>query len=51
MDIEPSLSKDIPSMAKALKNARDMAAFKRIMPYCRPFLKLLGVDEKKWMMP
>ena len=47
MDIEPSLIKDIPSMAKALKNARDMAAFKRIMPYCRPFLKLLGVDEKK----
>ncbi|NQE35727.1 hypothetical protein E5S67_03462 [Microcoleus sp. IPMA8] len=47
MDIDTSLIKDIPSMAKALKNARDMAAFKRIMPYCRPFLKLLGVDEKK----
>lgn len=47
MDIDTPLIRDIPSIAKALKDARDMAAFKRIMPYCRPFLKLLGVDVEK----
>jgi hypothetical protein len=41
------LIRDIPSIAKTLKDARNMAAFKRIMPLCRPFLKLLGVDVEK----
>ncbi|MEQ8542305.1 MAG: hypothetical protein RIB93_33235 [Coleofasciculus sp. D1-CHI-01] len=39
--------RDIPSIAKNLKNVRDMATFKRIMPFCRPFLKLLGADVQK----
>lgn len=47
MDMNTPLIRDIPSIAKALKEARDMAAFKRIMPYCRPFLKLLGADVEK----
>jgi len=41
------LIRDIPSIAKNLKNARDMAAFKRIMPFCRPFLRFLGADVQK----
>jgi hypothetical protein len=41
------LIRDIPSIAKTLKDAKDMAAFKRIMPFCRPFLKLLGADVAK----
>lgn len=41
------LIRDIPSIAKTLKNAKDMAAFKRIMPFCRPFLKLLRADVAK----
>ncbi|MHC5722910.1 MAG: hypothetical protein ACYT04_33460 [Nostoc sp.] len=42
--MDTPLIRDIPSIAKTLKNARDMAAFKRIMPFCRPFLKLLGAN-------
>jgi len=41
------LIRDIPSIAKNLKTARGMATFKRIMPFCRPFLKLLGADVQK----
>lgn len=41
------LIRDIPSIAKNLKNARDMATLKRILPFCRPFLKLLGADVQK----
>jgi hypothetical protein len=41
------LIRDLPSIAKNLKNARDMATFKRIMPFCRPFLRLLGADVQK----
>lgn len=39
----PSI-KDIPSIAKPLKDARSLVALKRIMPFCRPLLKILGVD-------
>ena len=38
------LIRDIPSIAKNLKSAKDMVAFRRIMPFCRPFLKFLGAD-------
>lgn len=37
---------DLPSLRKMRKDAQNMATVKRIMPFCRPFLKLLGIDVK-----
>lgn len=45
--IKSSSIRDIPQIAENLNNVKNLATVKKTMPFCRPFLKILGIDTQK----